>query len=558
MASFAQSIKGLGPQRLAALAGAAVILILFFGVMINQVSDADLKLLYSDLSSEDTNRIVAQLETMQVSYDLNEDGTSISVAPGDVGRARIRMAELGLPGGGNLGYELFDKDDSFGTSTFKQQIGRLRALEGELARTIVAIEQIRNARVHLVLPERQLFSRERQPASASVFVQVIGKTLQSEQVSAIRYLVASSVPELTPEMVSIIDQKGNLIARGEEGNEAEAALEDSENARVSFEKRLQNELEILVESIVGFGKVKARVSADMDFDRITQNEEIFDPDSAVARSTQLVEDSESSNEQEKSVTVENNLPEAAGGTAEDGTKLSRNSNRTEETINYEISKTVRSQVRQGGNINKLSVALLIDGNYEPIPLPDDAEKDAVPSNKYVARSDQELQKIETLVKSAMGYDQDRGDQLEVVNMQFARIADGEDISLSFWDKMDFNQYIKIAETLVLSMVGLLVLLLVVRPMMNKLLEPAPEAANAENSDLMLAASGLAPALEAPDGGTMPALANRKGGSEDEEMIDLDRVEGKIKASSVKKIGEIIDKHPEEAMQIIRGWIYETT
>lgn len=215
MKTMTDSLGKLGPTRLAALGAIGIILMLFFGIMMSRMSGGDLKPLYSDLGSEDSNQILTQLDTMGIAYSTADNGATILVGATDVGKARIRISELGLPRGGNIGYELFDAEDNFSTSTFKQQISKVRALEGELARTIMAIETIRNARVHLVLPQRELFSRETQKPTASVFLKIIGsRSLENTQIAAIQHLVASSVPQLKTSNVSIIDDKGNLIARG--------------------------------------------------------------------------------------------------------------------------------------------------------------------------------------------------------------------------------------------------------------------------------------------------------------------------------------------------------
>jgi flagellar M-ring protein FliF len=374
-------------------------------------------------------------------------------------------------------------------------------------------------------------------------LQIIGgQKLSKNQIAAIQQLVSSAVPELKPNAVAIIDDTGNLIARNTENESQDSvALENSEEQRVAFESRLKSQVETLLENVVGFGKARAQISTEMDFGKVTKSSETYDPESKVERSTQTVQESDLEAEKAKNTSVENNIPEGQSKTDADANK--RQQNRTEETVNYEISKVVKNEIVQTGTIKRISVAILLDGNYTKV------EKDGKTEMVYAPRDQKEIEQITTLVKSAIGFDAKRGDTVEVVNMRFASLTDGVDVKMSFWEKIDITEYSKIVETLIMALMGLMVLLLVIRPMMNKLLTAASVEAGVENSNALLAASGLVPALEAPDGSTLPANP-----SEIEEMLSLERIDGQMKASTVKRIGEIIDTHPEEAIQIIRNWM----
>lgn len=544
MDGLLQNLKSLGPAKLAAIGAALLVVVVVFGMMMSRMSGQEMQILYSELDVQDANQIISQLQLMSIPFEVDNEGKTIKVAPTDIGKARMKMAEAGLPRAGSVGYEIFDKEQGFGTSNFVQNISRVRALEGELSRTIASIDIVRNARVHLVLPQRELFSRDKQEPSASIFLQLAGSAkLSKTQILAIQHLVASAVPGLTVNGVSIIDDKGNLIARGSEHSGDTLAVETAEEARVAFESRMKNQIESMLENIVGFGKARATVSAELNFDKTTKNSESFDPESQVARSTQTVEEAETSSEKENNVSVQNNLPEAAPGAGSKSDTV-RNATRTEETINYEISRVVTNEVRQSGTVKRLSVAILVDGTYTE-------DKDG--KRTYAPRTEEQIAQIDTLVKSAIGYDANRGDTVEVVNMQFAALNDGAgDINLGFWEKLDFSQYVRLGETLVMALVGLLVIVLIVRPLMMRLLEPTPAMAGAEGSDAMLTANGVLPALEGPDGSTLPVPVDNGL----EGMLALDRIEGQIRASSMRKIAEIVDKHPEETLQIIRNWLYE--
>jgi flagellar M-ring protein FliF len=541
-----EKIRGLGPVKLVLFVGVVLALIIFAFLVSARMGAVDMQPLYNDLDPVDANEIVARLEVANIPYRLEKEGKSLMVASGQAGRVRILLAEAGLPRGGNTGYELFDKEEGLGTSSFKQNITKVRALEGELAKTIMSIAGIRNARVHLVLPERQLFSEEKQAPSASVFLRLgSATTLAKSQVMAIQYLVASAVPELKTNAVSIIDNNGNLIAHAQENEGGAGDASTNEDMRSAYQTRLSSELKTLLESTLGVGKVRLQANIDMDFDQVSTNTETFDPEKSAVRSSQTVTEDNQTTNPTKTVSVENNLPDAQG--KQQGENAAQDlSRRSEETLNYEVSKQITNKVRQSGVVRKLSVAVVVDGIYE---TNDKGER------TYKPRSAEELAKIATVVKSAVGYDEERGDHVEVINMQFISFADegvAEDASLL--DQIDVNNYVKVIETLVLSFIGLLVIFLVIRPLMQKVLESVPEITGGETSDQLLAAAGITPALEGPGGKAI--AGSRQDTADPNDMMNIDSIKGQIRTSSVKRVGEIIEQHPEEALNIIRGWIYE--
>ena len=280
-------------------------------------------------------------------------------------------------------------------------------MEGELARTIRAIDRIQAARVHLVLPERPLFSRETPEPSASIVVRVRG-ALEPQQIRAIRHLVASAVSGLKPQRVSIVDETGQLLADGEAGDNENVAGDERRNA---YEKRLRNEVEAIVSSVVGAGRARVQLSADFDYNRITQTSDKFDPEGRVLRSSQTREESSTTADNSGQVTVNNELP---GNQRPDGASTAKDqSKKTEETNNYEISHTTKTEVTEAGRVNRISVAVLVDGAYT---------KNEKGEMVYQERSKDQLDRIATLVRSAIGFDQKRGDQVEVVNLKFAEVA----------------------------------------------------------------------------------------------------------------------------------------
>ncbi len=453
------------------------------------------------------------------------------------------LAQAGLPNGGSLGYELFDKQSGFGTTNAVQNINQVRALEGELSRTISSLEPVRSARVHLVLPQRELFARETRPASASVAIGLRpGKRLEQEQIAAIQSLVASAVPELKAESVSLIDQNGTLLARGGENSETMASMK-AEEQRLKQEQRLIQNIEDLVGRTVGYGKVRASVTAELNFDKVSTNEESYNPEQQVARSTQTVQEDSTERDADtaENVSVENNLPGVAGTTAGDQGPTAT-SNRTEETTNYEISRTIKNTVREAGDVKRLSVAVLVDGTYK---TDDKGER------TYEPRTDAELDKIAALVRSAIGFDAERGDTLEVVNMQFAEVDTSENLPDNTLFGFDKNKLLDVAEVVTVAIMIILVILLVLQPMVGRLL--SSEGATGLDDEMerdLLAGRPNAPALEGPSQEFEPANLDEDNSS----MIDVQKVEGKVKASSVKKVEDIVDAYPTETVSVIRSWM----
>ena len=542
---FGQLLQGLGVGRLIAIAAVGLGLILFFIFFTARITEAPMSMLYADLEIQDSGRIVSELEAAGIPYQLRANGSQILVPEDQVLRLRMSLAKEGLPSGGSIGYEIFDRRDTLGTTNFVQNVNFVRALEGELARTIRSLDRVVSARVHLVLPRRELFTQDRRKPSASIVLKTRGNTpLDKSQVAALQHLVSAAVPQLPPGNISIVDDSGNLLARGtdEESGTPSSTLAEFQSG---YENRLKRSIEELLEQTVGFGKVRAEVSAEMDFDRLTVSSEEFDPDGQVVRSTQTIEENSSSldTEGQVPVSVGVNLPEATAAQETSGTRSVSNNARTEETVNFEITKTNTTQIRESGIVERLSVAVLVDGLYT---TGEDGEQ------IYEPRSDAELEQLATLVRTTVGFDAARGDQVEVVNMQFA-VFEAPEIAPEDEPFMGMTKadYFQIGEMLVFAIVAILVILLVLRPIVGRALTVAgPEALAGPEGMPELGAEGT-PALEGPAG-----VAAAAEPIEEESMIDMAQVEGRVKASSVRKIAEIIDKHPDEAVSIIRNWLYQ--
>jgi len=538
--SVTDFIKALGPARLAAMGAVAAGLVGFFIFLMLRFSQPQLAVLYTDLTFEDSLQVVQKLEGMDVPHEIRQGG-AIILAPKDrVLRLRMEMAESGLPSGGTVGYEIFDKADTLGATSFVQNINRLRAIEGELSRTIQALRKVILARVHLVIPKRELFGRTSSKPSASIVLKTRGE-LDGGQVKAIQYLAASAVNGLKPGHVSIVDASGRLLATGRGDDEQPGGIELDERNR-SVERRMRNEIEDIVASVVGSGHVRVRVSAEMDYSKITETTDVYDPDGQVVRSTQTREENSNATTPggSDSVSIGNELPAA---NAEIGTSGNQqeNASKTEEVVNYEISRTTKTEVAEGGRVKQLSVAVLVDGIYA---------KDAKGALNYSPRPQAQLDQITALVRTAIGFDKDRGDQVQVINLKFAKaniaaIGDGE--PESFLDSMmslSKSDYFTIAELAVIVLVSLLVLLMVVRPLVTRIV--TPEAAPALTAD-----GNEAPQLTGPEGSEL-ALAPPR--NHTAEALENARAMGDVQAKAVEEVGETIRNNPDEAVTIVRDWI----
>jgi flagellar M-ring protein FliF len=513
-------------------------LIGFFAFVIMRVTTPQMTTLFTDLSTEDSSAILKELERQAIPYELRNDGAVIMVPKDKVTRLRMKLAEGGLPKGGGVGYEIFDKSDALGTTSFVQNINHLRALEGELARTIRAIDRIQAARVHLVLPERPLFSRETPEPSASIVVRVRG-ALEPQQIRAIRHLVSSAVSGLKPQRVSIVDESGQLLADGASDDSTDSALGDER--RAGFEKRMRNEVEAIVSSVVGAGRARVQLSADFDYNRVTQTSDNFDPEGRVLRSSQTREESNSTADSNGQVTVNNELP--GSPRPDNATQAKEQSKKTEETNNYEISHTTKTEVTEAGRVNRISVAVLVDGSYT---------KNEKGEMVYQERSKDQLDRIATLVRSAIGFNQKRGDQVEVVNLKFAEapavVPIAEPTGLLGMLQFTKDDVMYVIELGVMMLLSLVVLFMVIRPLVRRIL--ASEVVPA------LAGDGAVPALV--DGSAAAAGATGQslvpgGGT---NLIDVAQVQGQVHAQSVHRVGELAERNPNETASIIRQWLTE--
>jgi len=407
MKALLEGLRALGPARLAAMGAVALGMLGMLALMVLHGGTQPMALLYGDLDLRDSAQVVDQLARRHIQYRIAGNGAQVLVPADQIAEARLDLAREGLPAGGSIGYEIFDRSDGIAATEFQQKINETRALEGEIARTIRAVRGIRAARVHLVLPRREPFARDRQDAQASVMLTMAGAgRLDNQSIQAILNLVAAAVPGLRPQNIAIADSGGNLLARAGEPIGPTATALSTEEVRQATEQRLSRSVEEMLEHSLGAGHVRAEAAIRMTFDRLNQTEERFDPDGQVTRSTQEVNSNSKSTEPNGTVTVQNNLPNADAGRENAGSQEGRQ----ETTTNYEISKTVRTLIREQPQIERISVAVMVDGT-------DSVAADG--KHTWQPRSAEELDRIGSLVKSAIGYDEKRGDHVEVVNLRFA-------------------------------------------------------------------------------------------------------------------------------------------
>jgi flagellar M-ring protein FliF len=538
MGALIAQLRAFGRLRLAALAGVGLAMLGLILLLALRAAGPPMALLYGDLDARDAGNVVAALERARVSYRLAAGGAQVLVPEAEVPRLRLMLAREGLPAGGSVGYEIFDRGESLTTTPFQQDVNRLRALEGELARTIRGLAGVRTARVHLVLPRREPFTRERGEAQASVVLGMAGaQRLDREGVQAVLHLVAAAVPGLRPQQISVVDSRGELLARSGQALAGPAAAQGTEELRRAQELRIARAVEDLLERTLGPGRVRAEAAVEMDFDRVQTVEERFDPENQVPRSTQSSSET-SRNAEPGSVSVANQLPgaEAAGGGAR------TEQQRQEETTNFEIGRLTRNTTREGPAIRRLSVAVLVDGVWETAP-------GAPP--RFRERTAEEMGRIAALARSAVGFNEARGDRVEVVSLRFAEPPSAEPAA----DGLALLGHVippallgRLVESGILALVALAAILLVGRPLAGRLaLALGPPVA-------LAAAPGAAPpeaGTAATDGEGPAALP---GDGAPDLMVSVARVEGQMRASALQALSELVMKNPEGTVVVVRRWL----
>lgn len=450
------ALKAWPLSRKLSLVAVVLTCVAVFAVIIMQAQVADMRLLFANLETSDASAVVNWLKERKIPYRLENDGRAIHVPADKVYEVRLDLAGAGLPQGGGVGFEVFDKQ-SFGLTDFAQKINYLRALQGELARTITSLAPVEAARVHLALPEKRLFKDQQQAATASVILKLApGRELKENQIQGIINLVAGSIEGLDADNVTVVDASGKMLSRPPSNELAGPMTPGMLDYQVALERRLESRAQSLLDAALGPGNSQVKVTAALDFTQQESTEELFDPDKAVPRSEQTTSEKGAG-------TVVGGVPGAQSnlqGTG--GQSATTPSSRTEETVNYEISKTVNRKVYSVGTIKKLSVAVLVADRMTP-------GTDGQPP-AYAPRNDKELASINTMVSRALGIDSERGDLIEVSSMPFENIFSIEE-NLEPSPVNTFYDFLPLLKYGLLALGAVLLYFLLARPVLKTLAGP---------------------------------------------------------------------------------------
>lgn len=574
MQQLVENLLSLGRRRLIIMGAAAAVMILTLVLGFATVSSPDRAPLYKNLSVNSASAIQVALASAGFDAQISADQTEVSVPRTDLARARMVVAEMGMPVNGEPGWELFDDRNAMAMNSFMQRVNRLRAMEGELARSIQTLDDVQSARVHLVLPEREPFSRTKPEPRASVIVRAaMGRAIERKQAVAIRSLIASSVPELRPEHVTVLSAQGEtILGDAISGGDSDRPVQA---AQMAIEDRLARQVEDILSARVGAGNARVRVNVELTTAREVVVEEIFDPDQQIVRSTESRTERRDELENGGNVGVENNIPAALQDG--DGGDAARSSQENSgETVEYEIGSTRREIVREAGEVRRLSVAVLVNGIYN-------VENGDV---NFTDRTPEELAQLNELVRTAVGYSEARGDTVSVASMRFMdySMEMGEPISQSLMDRITEN-IIPILRGVLGLMIVLLVTLFGVRPLLRQLQSPADpaevDAIEGPTDQPELAASSAepvppvdnmadlpVPALPDPPA-SQPQMHDRPVAVDmpgvtsvfdpnvelgPNEYLETMGISGRLTKARVDAIRTAADDRPDEVLRVLRSWL----
>lgn len=528
---LAANLGALGPRRLMLMAGVFVLVLLAVGIGSAFLNRPAYQPLYVGLERDDVTRMGMVLGEAGIVYDVNAEGTTLMVPAGMTGRARMILAEKGLPSSAGAGYELFDNLGSLGLTSFMQEVTRVRALEGEIARSIQTISGVKGARVHIVMAERGNFRRAEQVPTASVIIRFDRAGVES-RANAVRHLVAAAVPGMVADNVTVLDSAGRLLAAGED------PLTNSASSAIGIEATVENQvadgIHRALAATLGAANFRVSVQADINTDQRQIEETIFDPDSRIERSVQIVRAEDAATEQLSSepVTVEQDLPQdaqAGGG----GGSTNERSERREETTNYELSSTRTATISNGYNVDRLSIAVVV--NRARLVGADGQPLDP-------AAIEERLAQIRTVAAAAAGIVEDRGDVLNITAFDFVEGVTAEGSSAP-GAMASLNEHLGTAiNAFAFIAVILAVIFLAVRPMINVLRsgEFAQQVARVEGSETPLLAN------EAGESGV--------GEGSGEALADMAAESIRLKPAPEERLSRIIDMNEERAAQILRRWL----
>jgi flagellar M-ring protein FliF len=530
-----QNLLELGARRLIALAFVGVTVFTGVGLGAYFLSRPELEVLYTGLSRDDINRMGAALRDADIKFDVNSAGDAISVRRGQTVQARVMLAEKGLPNSSSAGYELFDKVGSLGLTSFMQEVTRVRALEGELARTIQVMKGVKAARVHVVMGERGSFRRERQPPTASVVVRG-DVSAESGTPQAIRYLVAAAVPGMAPDRVTVMNAEGTLMLAGDDASTSTSARTTTLEKFVN--RSVQESIRKTLIPYLGIDNFEVSVASKLNTDRKQTNETTYDPETRAERSVRTIRETEKSQNaaRQTPTTVEqnvpNNRPEASGGT-----QSAEEKNKREDVTNYEMSTKTVSTVSDGYNVSRLSIAVLINRPRLVAALGGDATATPTAIESKVAE-------IEQIAAMAAGIDKQRGDQIRVSAVEFMENGrDIEPIPPMGLSEILARQLGNIINAAAILLMAVLLIWFGLRPAINSILEAraAERAAEVQKSEF----AALADAQS--------AAALQAGAIESEEPNLVEDLTSKMKRAPLKRLEQIIQLNEKQAADVLRAW-----
>jgi flagellar M-ring protein FliF len=521
-----EPFMALAPGKRLLIGGVVFACVISFALLIMLANRTDYRPLFTNLASEDAGEIVKKLKEAKTPYQITPDGKGVMVPSDRVYELRLSLASEGLPQGGGVGFEIFDRKN-FGMTEFVQKLNYQRALQGELARTITQISGVEQTRVHLVIPEKTLFKESEKPPTASVVLKMKGnKALRESEVQGVVHLVAASIEGMNADNVTVLDARGKILSKGgsgmaDAGAKATTAMQETQRG---YERNLEERLQTLLDRVVGGGKSVARVSATFDFKQVERVEEKFDPETIAVRSEQRTEEKAGSSTASTGVPgVQTNLGRTTPGSG--GASIGGSKN--DETLNYEVSRSTSRTIEPVGALSKVSVAILVDGKYEAGA----PGKDGQPAKaKYAPRSPEELQKIEALVKGAVGFNQDRGDQISIQNIPFQDAGDavGTAESTKWWMNPFFLTLFK---NLLIALGFLALMMFVVKPMLATLRSARPPRLDILES--------IAPDAQ-------------------EKMSASERAQLAMHMAEQQELMEKAKTNPYQVAQILQNWLGEKT
>ncbi|MDD2501944.1 MAG: flagellar basal-body MS-ring/collar protein FliF [Geobacter sp.] len=521
-----EPFMALAPGKRLLVGGVVLACVAAFALLIMLANRTDYRPLFTNLASEDAGEIVKKLKEAKTPYQITPDGKGVMVPADRVYELRLSLASEGLPQGGGVGFEIFDRKN-FGMTEFVQKLNYQRALQGELARTITQISGVEQARVHLVIPEKTLFKEAEKPPTASVVLKMKGsKGLRDTEVQGVVHLISSSIEGMNADNVTVLDSRGKILSKGGSGmaDASAKATSTMQETQRGYERNAEERLQTLLDRVVGGGKSVARVSATFDFKQVERVEEKFDPETIAVRSEQRTEEKAGGSAATSGVPgVQTNL----GRTTPGGGAAAGGGSKNDETLNYEVSRSTSRTVEPVGTLSKISVAILVDGKYEAAAPGKDG---AAGKAKYVPRSPDELQKIEALVKGAVGFNQERGDQISIQNIPFQDAGDavGSAESAQWWMNPFFLTLLK---NLLIAVGFLALMMFVVKPMLNTL-----RAARPPRPDILEA---IAPEAQ-------------------EKMSASERAQLAMHMAEQQELMEKAKTNPYQVAQILQNWLGESS